>query len=102
MPGRRYYAVVDVTYLGGTIPDDAYDALLTGVNELMGGDVAGAVSHNDYDVITFRTEAPFGALDLLTDLCGAVEEALTTTGLFEEFDVSGMVMRAGPLHPMAG
>ena len=102
MPGRRYYAVVDVTYLGGTLPDDAYAALVTAVNVPTGGDVACTVSHNDYDVVTFRTETAVKALEALNGLCVSVEEALTRTGLFEEFDVSGMVMRAGPLHAMAG
>ena len=86
-----------MTYLGGTLPLDGYQALVDAVQAVAPGDVSCAVATDAYDifVVTSAVRAP-NALAALAGLDAALDRGLLATGLFEEFDVSGKVLYAGP------
>jgi hypothetical protein len=86
-----------VTYLGGTLPPDGYQALADAVRAVAQGDVSCAVAPGAYDVfvVTSAVRAP-NPLEALAGLDAALNRGLLATGLFEKFDVTGKVLYAGP------
>jgi len=100
--GRRYCVLIEMTYAGGRLGDDRRQMLTAEIN------VPGARANRDL-VLTMSPDAvsvvtvsatvdaanPRGALALVDE---ALDRALMTTGLFEEFDVTGKVLRVAPLQ----
>jgi hypothetical protein len=104
MPSLRWYRTqIGTTYLGGTLPPDGYQALAEAVRTVAPGDVTCTVAPEAYDVfvVTSAVGAP-NPLEALTGLNAALDRALLVTGLFEEFDVSGKVIYAGPAELAGG
>ncbi|HEU5110829.1 MAG TPA: hypothetical protein VFT95_19995 [Micromonosporaceae bacterium] len=100
---RRYRTRIRLTFLGGTLPPDSYQALADAVRGAAPGDVSCAVSTDAYDafVVTAAVRAA-NPLDALTGTDAALTRALLSTGLFEEFDVSGRVLYSGPAELVGG
>ncbi len=103
--GRRYLAAVEITYLGGTLPDDLFTVLVAAIRRDLGEELtdvslrSSARQHSTLAVSpTTRADNP---LEAVTWLDGAVDRTLMGTGLFEEFDVSGKVLRVAPEDPAA-
>jgi uncharacterized Ntn-hydrolase superfamily protein len=106
MRGRRYRVLIEITYAGGRLPDEAREALASAIRARAdrGGadrDAAGAamtVSADRHNVVsvsaTVRADNPREALSELDEV---LDDALIVTGLFEEFDVTGKVLRVAPL-----
>jgi hypothetical protein len=100
--GRRYCVLIEMTYAGGRLDDDRRQMLTAEIN------VPGARANRDL-VVTMSPDAvsivtvsatvdaanPRAALALVDE---ALDRALMTTGLFEEFDVTGKVLRVAPLQ----
>jgi hypothetical protein len=100
--GRRYCVLIEMTYAGGRLDDDPRQMLTAEIN------VPGARADRDL-VVTMSPDAvsivavsatvdaanPRAALALVDE---ALDRALMTTGLFEEFDVTGEVLRVAPLE----
>jgi hypothetical protein len=97
--------LIELTYAGGTLPDDARDALTGAVRGEVGTDVGdddirdlsfgvGAQQHSILTVsATVRETSPLAAI---TRLDRSLDRAMMTTGLFEEFDTTGKVLRVAP------
>jgi hypothetical protein len=100
---RRYRTRIRTTYLGGTLPLDGYQALADAVRAVAPGEVSCAVAPDAYDVfvVTSAVRAT-NPMDALAGLNAALDRALLSTGLFEEFDVSGKVLYAGPAELAGG
>lgn len=100
--GRRYRAEIETTYLGGTLPADAYDALAAALRDSFDGpnaDVSLRVARHPHDVaVVGVTVDAGGPLDAIGELHRAWHDVLWRTGLFEEFDVSGEVLRVAPVE----
>ena len=93
---------MEITYLGGSLPEEAVDALTAAVS----GAVTGAVSELQFSVIThlydkilLSTKIRSGSsLEAITYLNTEVDEAMFRTGLFEQFDVTGKQFEIAPLE----
>jgi hypothetical protein len=100
MHGRRYRTLIEMTYAGGRLPDEAREALVSAIRARSGAawDVVVTVSGDPYSVLavgaTVRADNPRAGL---SDVDEALDGALMATGLFEEFDVTGKVLRVAPL-----
>lgn len=98
--GRRFFVVVEVTYIGGTLADDAWEALSSAIRRSVGDDVLGLSlvrsTHRQTDVILEVQVRSANPLEAITQLSGAVDQSLMSVGHFEEFDVSGKVLRIAP------
>jgi hypothetical protein len=99
--GRRYCVLIEITYAGGRLPDDEREALVSAIRAHAGHDSWQAVvtvSPDPYSILaagaTLRAPNPRAAL---AELDGALDDALMATGLFEQFDVTGKVLRVAPL-----
>lgn len=103
--GRRYRAEIETTYLGGTLPADAYAALATTLRHSFDGqdaDVSLRVARHPHDVAVAGVTVYAGSpLDAIGELHRAWHGVLRRTGLFEEFDVSGEVLRVAPVEQRA-
>jgi hypothetical protein len=102
--GREYRAVIEIPYLGGTLPDDPREALRSALAADLGveaRDLSFDVSLDPYTVVTiaavFRGTSPVAAI---TRLNTALDRSLLVTGLFETFDVSGKMLQAAPIRPV--
>ncbi len=100
--GRRYSVVIEVTHAGGPLADDLREMLTAEVSipGVRGDqDVAVVVSPERASIliVSAAVEAanPRAALALVDE---ALDRALMTIGLFEEFDVTGKVLRVAPLE----
>ena len=98
--GRQFCALIEITYAGGTLPGDTRDALASAISAAMGETVSHlsfTVSSHAYARMTvhakLRGTDPLAAI---TQLDAALDRSLIATGLFEEFDVSGRVLRVAP------
>jgi hypothetical protein len=106
MRGRRYRVLIEITYAGDQLPDEAREALAAAIRARAGrgsadrgaADAAMTVSADPHSVVsvsaTVRADNPREALSELDE---ALDDALMATGLFEEFDVTGKVLRVAPL-----
>jgi hypothetical protein len=97
--GRQFCALIEITYAAGTLPADTRDALVSAIAAAMGGpaDLSFTVSSHPYSVIAVRARLRgTDPLAAITRLDTALDRSLMTTGLFEEFDVSGRVLRVAP------
>jgi hypothetical protein len=102
MSRRRYYAVIEITYAGGTLPADAHRALRSALRASIGSlapDLSVTVSSHQYSVVTvcatLQENSPVAAIARLDT---SLQRSLMVTGLFEEFDVTGTVLRIAPLE----
>jgi hypothetical protein len=102
MRGRRYRTVIRITYAGGALEVDDRNAFISSVRSAVGADAADlsfSVSADQYSIITVaatvRAENPLNAI---TNLDATLNDALITTGQFEEFDVTGRVLHVSPLE----
>ena len=102
--GRVYRTQVELTYLGGTIPTDTAAALAGALREDSRhhlSDLSFAVSQDQHSVVrlgaTIRADSPVAAL---TAVNTSVDRSLLSTGLFDEFDVTGKVLRIAPLEQL--
>jgi len=96
--GRIFCVVTELTYLAGTIPPETLAAVTASVRRSESlWDLAFGVRAADRDTVliaaTLRQTDPVAAI---TEVAGVVDRALLTTGLFEEFDVTGKVLRVAP------
>jgi hypothetical protein len=102
MNGRPYRVLASLTYLGGTLDGDNREALRAAVGAnlgIPGPDLSFSVSTDPHNVVTVGvTLRAANPVDLLGRLNGAVDRSLIATGLFEEFDVTGKVIRIAPLE----
>jgi hypothetical protein len=109
MRGRRYRVRIEITYAGGRLPDEAREALASAIWARAGrgsSDGAMTVSADPHSIVavgatvivavgaTVRADNPREALSQLDE---ALDDALMATGLFEEFDVTGKILRVAPL-----
>jgi hypothetical protein len=100
--GRRYRVLIEITYAGGRL---AYDRcqMLTAEIKVPGArasrDLVVTMSPESVTIVTVSTTvdaaSPRVALAMVDE---ALDRALMATGLFEEFDVTGKVMRVSPLQ----
>jgi hypothetical protein len=99
---RRYYALIDVAYMGGTLPDDDREALCGALRTRM-PDLSLSVATRPNNVVrvaaTLRADNPMEAIAALSTV---LDRALLGTGLFEMFDVTGRVLQVAPLEQAAG
>ena len=94
---RSYRARAEVTYVGGTLPDDAADALTAALSSAAAGVVSVVVSRRLHDIVLVSAEMRgTSPLDAITTLDEALNRALRTTGLFEEVDVTGKTLHVTP------
>jgi hypothetical protein len=101
-PGdRRYCVIIEVTYAGGRLADDRRDMLTAQINlpAPASKDLAVTVSPDAVSILTVSATVDAAnhrvALAVVDE---ALDQALMMTGLFEEFDVTGKVLRAAPLE----
>jgi hypothetical protein len=99
--GRLYHTRIEVSYLGGTLPDDERDAVRHALLARL-PDLSVLVAPGRHQILrvaaTVRADNPREALARL----GAVlDQALLRTGLFEQFDVTGAVLRVAPVERAA-
>jgi hypothetical protein len=103
---RSYRARIEVTYLGGSLPDDAAEALAGAVSEAAAGiasRLSFAVSAQNYDTVVLSATVRGGSsVEAITNLNAALDDAMFRTGLFERFDVTGKVLRIAPSADMMG
>ena len=94
---RLCHVLLEVIYLGGRLADDAYEALAAALRAIMPGEVSCTVATGLRDVlkvnVTVRAPHPVAAL---AEVNAALDRALMSTGLFEEFDVTGKTVHAAP------
>ena len=91
-----------MTYAGGRLEDDRRQ-MLTAENNVPGAranrDLVVTMSPDAVSIVTVSATVdaanPRAALALADE---ALDRALMTTGLFEEFDVTGKVLRVAPLQ----
>jgi hypothetical protein len=99
---RSYQARIEVTYLGGSLPNDAAEALAGAVSEAAAGVASGlsfSISTRHHDTIVVSATVRGGSsLEAITYLNSAVDDAMFQTGLVEKFDVSGKVFQIAPLE----
>lgn len=95
------HAEIEIVYAGGSLPSHAYESLTRALHAIFGdemSDLSFSVSSHPYNRVTVaatvRAAKPLAAI---TQLDGALDDALVATGLLEEFDVTGKMLRAGPL-----
>jgi hypothetical protein len=101
-PGRRYRVTIEITYVGGRLPDEASVALTAMMKTVVRGDVGDlsfAVSGDPYSVLTVRAAVRGDSpVDAVTRVEALLDRSLLATGLFEEFDVTGKVLHVAPLE----
>jgi hypothetical protein len=98
--GRQYRAEEEITYTGGTLSEDVCKSLTSALTGAMGtenADVSWSVSSDPYSrlmvSVTLVADRPLAAI---TRLDRALDDSLSATGLWEEFDVTGRVLRVAP------
>lgn len=97
--GRRYLVTVEAEYAGRTVEPETVRSLDRAIRQLTGkhASITLTVSPDTYSRLTVRgiltATTPLAAMARLDK---AVDDALTVTGLFEEFDVTGKVLHAAP------
>jgi hypothetical protein len=98
--GRRYHAAIEIVYTGGLLPSGACESLISAVGAALGEkipDLSCTVSSHPYSRVTISaTLVENRPLAALTRLDSALDESLMAAGLFEEFDVTGKVLRVAP------
>ena len=100
--GRRFCVLIEMTYAGGRLDDDRRQMLTAEINlpgARTGRDLVVTMSPDAVSIVT--VSATVDAANLLAALAlvdEALDRALMTTGLFEEFDVTGKVLRVAPLQ----
>ena len=98
--GRRYHAVIEIVYTGGSLPRGAYESLTSAIGAALGEkipDLSFTVSSHPYSRVTIgATLVENRSLAALTRLDSALDDSLMATGLFEEFDVTGKALRVAP------
>ena len=99
---RHYRVIIEVSYAGGLLADDRLQMLTSeiSISGLRGGqEVTAAVSAERLSILTLSATVgaanPRAALTLVDE---ALDRALMSTGLFEEFDITGKVLRVAPLQ----
>ncbi len=100
--GRRYRVLIEVTYAGGRLAADRRQ-MLTAEISVPGiradPDLVVTMSPDSVSIVTVSATvdaaSPRAALALVDE---ALDRALMTTGLFEEFDVTGKVLHVAPLQ----
>lgn len=100
--GRMYWVLIEITYAGGRIPDHVREMLAAAIQvpgRRGGWLVEMTVLPGSRSVLAIsaslpanRPSAALGTVEQALDL------ALMSTGLFEEFDVTGKVIRVAPLE----
>jgi hypothetical protein len=100
--GRRYCVQIEMTYAGGRLADERRQMLKAEIKvpgDRADADLAVTMSADPVSILTvsatINAANPRAALALVDD---ALDRALMTTGLFEEFDVTGKVLRVAPLQ----
>jgi hypothetical protein len=100
--GRRYCVLIEVTYAGGRLPADRRQMLTAEVSVpgvRADGDLVVTMSPGSVSIVTVSATVdaanPRAALALVDE---ALDRALMTTGLFDEFDVTGKVLPVAPLQ----
>jgi hypothetical protein len=100
--GRRYHVVIEIAYAGGGMASDARRALIAMMGTVVGdavSDLSFTVSSQPYDVLTVcATVRATSPVDAVTQVDTSLDQSLIETGLFEEFDVTGKVLRVAPLE----
>jgi hypothetical protein len=98
--GRQYLATVEITYTIGTLPDDVRHSLFSALTDAVGTEdveLSWSLSSDPYSRLTVSAAlAADRPLTAITRLDRALDEALSTTGLAEEFDVTGRVLHVAP------
>ena len=97
--GRQFCALIEITYAAGTLPADKRDALESAIAAAMGepADLVFTMSSHAHTVLALRAKSRgTDPLAAITRLDAALDRSLMATGLFEEFDVSGRVLRVAP------
>jgi 5-carboxymethyl-2-hydroxymuconate isomerase len=88
--------------MGGRLPDDVRQVITSAVQADLGDealDLSFAVSSHDRAIVSVRAILrATSSLDAVTRLDTSVNSTLMASGLFEEFDVSGKVLRAVPVE----
>jgi hypothetical protein len=101
MRGRQYHVLIEITYAGGRLPDEAREALASAIRARAGRDSSDGtmtVSADPHNIVTVgATVRADNPREALSELDEALDDALMATGLFEEFDVTGKVLRVAPL-----
>jgi hypothetical protein len=92
---------VELRYLGGTLPEDARDALAHAIAAELGALPEElsfrVVASQHLDALEVAaTVRLFTAVGAIAWIDAATDRALWSTGLFEEFDATGKVLRVAP------
>lgn len=102
MRGRQYHVIIEISYAGGQLPNDAREALTSVMKTVIHDEVFNlsfTVSSHPYNVLTVRaTVRANSPVDAVTRLDTSLNQWLIKTGLFEGFDVTGKVLRVAPLE----
>lgn len=100
--GRRYCVQIEMTYAGGRLADDRRQMLTAEIKvpgDRADRDLAVTMSADPVSIVTISATVNAAnsraALALVDD---ALDRALMMTGLFEEFDVTGKVLRVAPVQ----
>jgi hypothetical protein len=100
--GRRYRALVEIMYAGGSLPPETYEQLTGAVRAVIEPhaiELSFSVSADPYSVLTVEAILAGGnPLEVISRLDHAVDQSLWTSGLFQEFDFSGRLLRIAPLE----
>jgi hypothetical protein len=100
--GRQYHVIIEISYTGGRLPNDAREALTSVMETVIGdgvSDLSSTVSRHPYSVLTVRaTVRGTSPVDAVTRLDTSLNQSLLAIGIFEEFDVTGKVLRVAPLE----
>jgi hypothetical protein len=100
--GRQYHVIIEISYAGGRLPNDAREALTSVLKTVIRDEVCDlsfTVSSHPYSVLTVRgTVRGNSPVDAVIRLDTSLNQSLIKTGLFEEFDVTGKVLRVAPLE----
>jgi hypothetical protein len=104
--GRGYRVSIELKHAGGAVPSDATDALREAIAAVCGEairDMSVMASSHDASVVAFNaTVRESNSVKAIAMVDGLLDRCLLATGLFEEFDATGKVIRVAPVERAEG
>lgn len=104
--GRGYRVFIELEHTGGPVPGDTTDALREAMAAVCGEAIQGmslmASSRDASVVILTATVRESNSVKAMAKVDGLLDRCLLATGLFEEFDATGKVIRVAPAERAEG